>query len=930
MSSRRKQLERLHTLQNLVTPPRQAVDAPAILMLHDNDVTTWTYGELSDYVERLAQGLVAAGVQPGEHIGILAGNRPEWIIACFAILRAGAVVMPLDSQITLDHLRHTLNDSMAQLVFTTTNYVNRLQQTAADQPLRTILFDVAPTDERSWRALLSTQTAQLPTMTPEDPAALFYTSGTTGVPKGVPLSHANLAFQIYGIDQSGLLRPDDRVILPLPMYHVYPFSTGLLIPFGLGLSLVLPEGLTGPQIVRAMRAGKPTVMIGVPRLYRALYTAIEAQFASRGKAASFYFNRTLALSRSLRERFNLHMGKTLLAPVHSRFGKQFRLITSGGSALDPELAYKLDALGWEVAIGYGLTETSPLLTINIPGEERRRLASAGQAMPGIELKIAPLDPDVETNGSTDTPRPEGSSAEGEVLARGIGVFAGYRNLPTNTSQAFTDDGWFRTGDLGYFDSDQFLYLSGRASTLIVTEGGKNIQPEPVEEIYQEHRFIEEIGILQHDNQLVALIVPNMEAVNNWRNGDVERAMHEALGDQTQKLPTHQRVTDFATLPDELPKTNLGKIRRHKIKELYAQAKRGELQESAVATGPLPLEDMTESDRELLDHTATRLVWKWLAERYPDQRLTPDTSPQLDLGIDSLSWLNLSLEISERTGVELSEEAIARVNTVRDLLREVRQQTDTDGLSTAPAQMSQETVLSQPETILTAEQLSWLEPQGKGLETLGVPIYVMVQRLLQARVSLTVSGIENLPANSNFVLTPNHTSYIDAPVVSAAIGYTRMRQTYWAGSTDVMFVNPIARLVSRLAQVVPVAGTGPGTGRSSLAFAAAILERGYNLVWFPEGHLSPDGKLLPFRQGLGLVLAHTGTPVIPVSITNAYRALPAGQAIPDQHPVSVTFGKPYKPSELEAQGQGATPAERIMNALHDRMLELRGEAPVNVA
>jgi long-chain acyl-CoA synthetase len=872
---------------------------------------------VADQVQRLARGLVGAGVGRGAHVALLASNRPEWVVVCLAVLKAGATIMPLDTQIANEALEHVLRDSEARYIFTTTSYLNRLKRMELDVELRPILLDVEPDDERGWRALLNDTTQELPTVEPEEQATLFYTSGTTGLPKGVPLTHQNLVFQLQSVHQTPLVSERDRVIQPLPFFHVYPFTIGLLIPLSYGMPIVMPHSLARSHLAQAISEGKPTVMIGVPRLYRALYSGIESQFESRGKLANTWFQSTLKLCTWLRTTSGMRAGKVLLSPIHQRFGKQFRMVASGGSALDPELATKLDAIGWQVAIGYGLTETSPLLTIKMP--DPPKLASVGPAIPGVDIRI---DPDYQREGDgEDIPPPpeEGKTQqEGEILVRGPSVFTGYRNMPEQSEKVITSDGWFRTGDLGYFDADNYLHISGRASTLIVTEGGKNVQPEPVEDTYQLHPFIKEIGILQHDNRLAALVVPEMDEVNRQRNGDVEGAIREAMREQSRQVASYQRVADYATTPETLPRTNLGKIRRHKLAELYDLAKQGITPTTEATTGPIPIEDMSESDRGLLEHPAARQVWDWLANRYDDRRLTPDTNPQMDLGIDSLSWLNLVMDIRERTGVELGDEALKRINTVRDLLQEVTNASEQGG----GASLGE--VIESPEQVISAEKQQWLKPRSPFMEGVGVVVFFLLKLLFRLLFRLRVHGLDNLPKEGAFVLTPNHTSYFDAPSVAAALDYAQIRRIYWAGSVDVMFAHPIMRFISRMSQTMPVAGEATGTGLASLAFAAITVKRNHSLVWFPEGRISTSGDMLPFRQGIGIVLEHYQVPVVPVYIQGTSEALPEGRTLPRLKPITITFGKACDPSELAQQGSGDSAPARIANALHERVLHLRSQ------
>ncbi|NJP04903.1 MAG: AMP-binding protein [Chloroflexaceae bacterium] len=633
-------------------------------------------------------------------------------------------MIPLDTQIPRDSLAQVLRDSETRFIFTTTNYLKRIEQLAPEGSVHITLLDVADDDERGWRALLSSNTVAFPTVQPDDTVVMFYTSGTTGVPKGVPLSHQNLTIQIKAVFASRLLQENEIILMPLPMYHVYPFSIGILTPLAFGACVVLPQSLTGRHLLEAMQQAQPTIMVAVPRLYRALYNRIETQVQARGALSTAIFRRSLQMSIWLRRSMGVRVGKLLFKPIHETFGKNMHLLASGGSALDPELAWKLEGIGFRVGIGYGLTETAPLLTLNLPDVGTMptfkpgsvpRFASVGVPLSNVDIRI---DTNTSNEDGEESPseHPEG---QGEILARGPGVFGGYRNLPEQTAKAFTEDGWFRTGDLGYIDGDGFVYVTGRASTLIVTEGGKNVQPEPVEEVYQASQFISEIGVLQHDNRLVGLIVPDMEEVTRWRNGDIERAIRDGVRAQSKELPTYQRIADYAITMEPLPKTNLGKIRRHLLRERYVQALKGETI-ATTATGPIALEDMTERDRELLQNPQALHVWELLARRYEDRRLTPDTSPQLELGIDSLSWLNLTVEIQEQTGVELTEEAANRISTVRDLLREVAQgRPDQDRSSESIQEL-----LAHPEDILTPEQQQWFRPIGPILRVLAVLLFTI--------------------------------------------------------------------------------------------------------------------------------------------------------------------------------------------------------------
>lgn len=906
--------KRLTTVTSVIDSLAERDAKPALIALREEGVLTWSYAELAECVLRLAQGL-AGRTGRGETVAIFATDRPEWIAACLAAMRAGAAVLPLDVQLAEDVLGHVLADSGARLVFTTADKVERLARADAAGRTVPVLLDAddvqgctsvaegrtpgaTERDARSWRTLFADTPRELAHAAPEDDAALFYTSGTTGMPKGVPLTHAQLTFQINAILDTGLVGAQDRVALPLPLHHVYPFVLGVLTPLALGLPLIIPQALTGPQIVRALREGDATVMIGVPRLYSAMYEGILTRVQARGRLVAALFRAMLAVSVWLRRGFGIHPGRRLFGSLHKQIAPHLRVLACGGAALDADLAWHLEGLGWRLAIGYGLTETAPLLTLNLPPSPR--LDAAGLPVPGVEIKI---DTAVRVEHLEHGLPP----AQGEILARGPNVFRGYRNLPEQTRAAFTRDGWFRTGDLGQFDAGGYLHITGRVKELIVTAGGENIQPEEVENAYSAHPCIREFALLEYQGRLVGLILPEPGEIRRRGYTEIVPAIREAVNKVSKTLPSYQRISDFAVTRDPLPRTRMDKLQRHLLPRCFEQAKARE--QRAEAAGPLALEKMAASDRALLENPVARQVWDSLAQRYPERHVTPDTGLRLDLGVDSLGWIELALEIQRCSGVELTEEAIARIETMRDLLKEVME---------APAARGALVSWDEPERVLSSEQMRWLEPLGAALSAVSFTLFLLIRLVFRLLFRLKVEGLERLPAGQ-FVLTPNHVSYLDPLVVGAALPWRLVRLTEWGGWTGVMFTNPLMRAFSRLARVLPVE---PERGAlSSLAFGAAALQRGYNLVWFPEGERSASGELKPFRPGIGLLLKRFPAPVVPVCIHGAFEALPVGRAWPRLRRITVVFGKALDPMELAVRGAGSDPAGRITSALHDAVSAL---------
>lgn len=864
-------------------------ERPCVISFTREDREQCSFARLVAEARQVSAGLRKRGLEKGRHVVLYAPGSISWITACFAVVDAGAVVVPVDSQMRDEELAHVLRDTSAAWLFTDRNGLRRLEEAGLDEGLKLVLFDAAESD-RGLRSYFETVT-DAPETGPQDTAVVFYTSGTTGMPKGVPLTHANLLANLKALLELQLVDTEDRLLQPLPLHHVYPFTVGLLAPLSAGGSIVLPMSLTGSQIMRALQQGQVTGIVSVPRFYAALYDGIETQLRKRGRFVLFAFRALLGLSRFLCRRCGVYAGRRLFAPFHEKIAPKLRFVASGGAALDPELGWKLEALGWHVASGYGLTETSPILTFNLPGEG---IGSAGTPLPGVDVRIAD---------------PEAGQEFGEVQAKGANVFSGYLHLQEETREVFTEDGYFRTGDLGYFENGR-LELKGRASTMIVLSGGENIQPDQIEDALNAAPHIREAAILEKDDRLVALVVPSASAGDQ---DEIERGVAGDLKERSRALPSHHRISDFALMRDPLPRTRLGKLRRHELSALFDEAKRQGADGRGALKGPISIERMSPEDRQLLDEPAPRAVWEWLAERFQDKRLAPDTNLGAELGIDSLEWLNLSLEIQKAAGVDLTDDAIARIEIVRDLLREAAEAQSMGGGS---KELSEK--LEEPEQLLDAEQLRWLEAPGAGAQLFGNLLLSGNRAAMRRCFGLSVNGSEHLP-DAPCVLAPNHQSYLDAPALAAALPAARLERTYWSGWTGIMFKNWVMRAVSRATRVVPI--DIERRVLSSLAFAVCVLSRGFDLVWFPEGAISADGELKPFLPGLGFVLAARGVPVVPVRIRGTHEALPRHRWWPRRQRISVTFGKPVDAAEF-LTGRGSEEGRReLMELLHERVAAL---------
>lgn len=860
----------MQTLTELAASFAERSEAPAIHVFTPSGAEIVSFAALHERIRRTARALAARGIGAGDRVLLCAPNGPDWIAAYFAIVSIGAVAVPIDDQASREQLAGVVRHATPRFAFTTRKHVEEL----AGGPSALEAYHLLDADSLDRVEAPATETPV--EVLPDQTASLLYTSGTTGTPKAVPLTHRNLASDAEALIEAKLIGPADRVLMPLPLHHTYPFTVGMLVVLGLGARMVIPSGVTGPEITGAAKISEATALLGVPSLYEAVWQGIEARVRAAGARKERLFRRLLSLSLRVRRLTGLPIGRLLFRSVHSAVGPKLKILGCGGAKLDPKLAENLEAMGWTVLTGYGLTETAPVLTFN--SLRKRRLGTEGRPIPGVEIRI-------------DRP-PE--APHGEILARGPNVFSGYWHNDEATREAFTADGWFRTGDLGFLDDKGFLHIVGRSKEVIVLPDGKNIFPEEVEQCYATP-LLREIGIFERKGALVALVVPDEDEVRRRGGLGVLRLLKEEIEQLAARLPPYQRVVDFRAVREPLPRTRLGKIKRHLLPELFEKADRRPLEAVPV--------ELSEADRALVEATpTTRAVWEWLKERYPDRALYLDMSPQLDLQIDSLGWVALTLELEQRFHVSLPAAAVSRVLSLRDLMTEVHR-AETAGDTTSPSK----TAAAPPR-------------QSAPMRAVGALLFALDRLLVRLLYKLEVHGAERLPIDRRLAITPNHLSYLDPLAIAAALPGRVLRDTYWAGWVGVMYAGPISRFVSRATRVFPVDPDQDLAG--AIGTARALLDRGSSIVWFPEGRRSPTGELTPFRPGVGVLLKGSGCLVVPTRIAGTYEAWPPQRARPRLGgTLRVDFGEPVSVETLLAEGRGDTDEMKIVDALERRVAAL---------
>jgi len=469
---------------------------PALAFAGDTPIN---YEQLGQQVEAASAMLQKLGVTQRDKVAILSTNMPNWGVAFFGILKLGAVAVPILPDFHNNEIKSIIDHSEAKILFVSENLYNKIEKETFESLETIILIDrfaVVPqgTSQAQLKKLegnASDTSAPIsyPELGEEDLASIIYTSGTTGSSKGVMLSHKNLAWDAM---QSATLQPivcEDRFLSLLPLSHTYENTLGLLLPIFHGASVhYLQKPPTASVLLPALKLIKPTKVLSVPLIIEKIFRAkIYPNFQKNAVI------RTLYKAKPFRKLLHRVAGKKLMAT----FGGKVDFFGIGGAKLDPAVEQFLLDARFPYAIGYGLTETSPLLAGTTT--KNTRLGSTGTVLQGVSLRISDADQ---------------ATGEGEIQAKGPNVMKGYYKMPEITAQAFTADGWFRTGDLGAFDSKGFLFIKGRIKNMIVGASGENIYPEEIESVINRMRFVLESVVVQQKGKLVAFIHLNMEEIEN--------------------------------------------------------------------------------------------------------------------------------------------------------------------------------------------------------------------------------------------------------------------------------------------------------------------------------------------------------------------------------------------------------------------------------
>ena len=802
------------TLTGLFESFRQFGERPALIQVGGVRRKAMGYDRLYDRSRRMASLLAGMGVSRGDRVALWSPNSAWWAVAFWGVILRGAVVVPIDFSSDAARAAGILSHSGAATLIMSALKVDR------PAGCNTLLIE-----ELAWRLDGIDPQSEVVQVRPEDTAELIYTSGTTGEPKGVILSHRNLLANLAQVHQHlPVVNSAFRFLSLLPLSHMFEQMAGFLVPLSCGASVVYLATLKPSAIMAAFAEEDIRAVVAVPRLLWLLRNSAGAELAANCLDGIFERLRRLGQGRSRTFR------KRIFFPLQRKFGRNFELFVSGGAALDAEVFNFWNDLGFRVLEGYGLTECSPVLAANTI--ERQQAGAVGPPLPGVELRIC----------------------GGEVQARGDNIFSGYYLNPRATDDAFSADGWFRSGDAGELDGNGWLRLKGRFKEMIVTASGINVFPDELEAVLTRLAGVRDACVIGLDRgqgeEVHAVVIPDESG----------RPVAEIVAEANGRLDTLQRITGFSVWPEaEFPRTTTLKVRKFIVRERLAVSR--------------PAETALSGDRlKELIAIATSCD---LAEVGEESFLVSG------LGLTSIGRLELVSAIEREFRLDLDESLIGPQTTVA-ALREI--------------------VRKREKLTLNDHYRFWCN----------APVVRMVRRLADTLLHfplirlfyrVEVQGLEHLESLDGPVMfVSNHVSYLDQPSIMRALPSKWRYRTATAAWAEFFFLNfnsGIQKLWKRLAfeycsWAVNIFPLPQISGfRRALLFMGRLVDNGVSVLVFPEGERTQDGRMLPFRHGLGIMAAELEVPLVPLRIKGLDQVLPRGASWPKRGRVTIVIGAPLR-------------------------------------
>ena len=876
----------------------QSPDRVIMQMKKESAYVKYTYKKFYEASQSIAHFLLGMGIKKGDKIAIVLENRPEWGMIYFAILFAGGIAIPVDHQSSPEEVKFILSDSESKAAFTSLKHISLFEIVTS---LRKIVVlehkrdgDVQSFNSRTLKKCIdfsrvmsfapdSARAKLLPGVSFLDIASILYTSGTTGRPKGVILTHKNFYSNFQSIDKLKLFSIKDNVLSILPLHHSFPFMATLITPLFSQGRITYISSLKSEELLRCMRETAVTVLVGVPQLFYMFYKNIfkgikKIPFLVRMPFLGFM--EVLWLTRKLT---GINFAKLVLSRVHRAFGRNLRFFVCGGAELNEKVARFLAKIGFTILEGYGLTETSPVVTFN--PLKKQKIGSVGKIIPGVKVRV-------------DKPDEYGV---GEVAIKGPNVMEGYYKQEEETKKVLKND-WFYSGDLGYLDKRGYLYLTGRKKEVIVLSSGKNISPQEVELYYAGSPFIKELCVLavgkKAEEKLMAVIVPDMDYYRKLGEVNIYEIIKWELENLSKHYPSYKRIMGFVVANEDLPRTRLGKLKRFEVKNRYLDEFMGVNLKKTGREISLVNEDLKIFSSE----TGKKIIEILNKEANPKRQIRLNDHLEIDLGLDSLGRVELMVALERVLRIDMPDSLMAKIFTVRELILGIEKLILEKGLS------GEEVLSTQIRTSLWNDILK-ANPSGDIIEKIDLfpglisrvctflvcgVLYIIFKFIWR----LKVSGVKNLPQKQVFILCSNHGSYLDAFLIAASVPWWLRKHLFFVGLRG-YFEVPIIRSIVKLIRVIPI---DPGAQLvDAMQACAYILRNNKTVCIFPEGVRSINGEIKEFKKGVGILAKELNVQLVPVYIKGSYESWPRTNRFPRFRSIKIVFGFPKTIGELKEKG-----------------------------
>jgi long-chain acyl-CoA synthetase len=775
-------------------------------------------------------------------VAIFFENRFEWVYAFYSAWLKNATVVPIDFMSSAEDVNFILNDCKPEIII----FSNQTAE-VCNKACSGLSYQIDKLNVDDISLIEFSGEVVFPKPDIDKTAVIIYTSGTTGSPKGVMLSFDNILVNIEAVTEDVVVyEPSDRVLVLLPLHHIFPLVGTVVAPLKIGATIVFSPSMAADDLMATLQNHQITMIISVPRFYSIIRKGIKEKI-EKNKVAKFLF-------RIAEKKNSLSFSRKVFKSVHKKFGGNIKYMVSGGAALDKEVAKDLRTLGFEVLEGYGMTECAPMITFTKPGKVV--IGSAGQPLKTNEVRIV----------------------DGEIVNRGRNVMQGYYNRPEET-KAIIRDGWLYTGDLGYLDEENRLFITGRKKEIIILSNGKNINPEEIEtKLAKMSDVISEVGVFEKSDMLYALFYCDELKVKQLGIENVEEYLKWNVIDKyNQEVTPYKKVMKFSVVREPLPRTRLGKLKRFLLPQLAIkdQSKQEKIPEPVFQEYIL-IRDFIQQQKEITVHPTDHL--------------------EIDLGLDSLDKVNLQVFLEQTFGVKMNEQEIMSFPNVLKLAESIQER----------------------KTKLAVEAIDW----GKILREefdVKLPESWFTHNLIKHAAKiflkfyfrLNSEGLENLP-NGPFILAPNHQSFLDGLFVAVFLKNKIMKRTYFYAK-EKHVKNKVLKFIADKSNVIVM---DLSDLKTSLKKLAEVLKNGRNLIIFPEGTRSFNGELGDFKKTFAILSRELNVPIVPVAIEGANKALPRGKIIPRPFKkVRVKFLKPIMPSTHTYESLRDAVFEKVVSNLN---------------